>query len=194
MTDITTLDFSNNSDGMVSLQDKPTPKGPPAPGVPADSQSNYNNQRENLSENNIDKEQMMELSTPLNEVMEIQPEPPMMQQQPMMPQQQPSFQQQFAPPMMDSSMGGGAAPQEQQAQPQAAKAANPGNLTDEQMDAIVVGLVAAVAFSPQLKEKMMDMVPSLFNEAGVRTMGGTVATGLVAAGLFLILKKFLIKN
>ena len=178
---------------MVSLQDKPTPKGPPEPGVPADSQSNYNNQRDNLSENNIDKEQMMELSTPLNEVMEIQPDM-QQQQQPMMPQQQPSFQQQFAPPMMDSSMGGGAPPQEQQVQPQAAKAANPGNLTDEQLDALVVGVVAAVAFSPQLKEKMMDMVPSLFNEAGVRTMGGTVATGLVAGGLYLLLKKFLIKN
>jgi hypothetical protein len=62
------------------------------------------------------------------------------------------------------------------------------------MDALVVGMVAAVAFSPQLKDKMMDMVPSLFNEAGVRTVGGTVATGLVAAGLFLLLKKFIFKN
>jgi hypothetical protein len=190
MTDITTLDFSNNSDGMVSLQDKPTAP-PPESGKTSDSQSTYNDQRENLAENNIDKEQMMELSTPLNEVMEIQPDM-QQQQQPMMQQQQPSFQQQFAPPMMDAM---GAAPSQEQPQPQApAKAPNPGNLTDEQMDALVVGMVAAVAFSPQLKEKMMDMVPSLFNEAGVRTMGGTVATGLVAGGLFLILKKFVFKN
>ena len=192
MTDITTLDFSNNSDGMVALQDKPTAP-PPEPGGASDSQSTYNSQRENLAENNVDKEQMMELSTPLNEVMEIQQESPMMQQ-PMMQQQQqqPSFQQQFAPPMMDSM--GAAPPQGQPQQQGPVKGPNPGNLTDEQMDALVVGMVAAVAFSPQLKEKMMDMVPSLFNEAGVRTVGGTVATGLVAAGLFLILKKFVFKN
>jgi len=171
---------------MVSLQDKPVAP-PPAPGTQMDSQVNYNDQRKNLAENNVDKEQMMELSTPLNEVMELGPDP--MQQQQAMPQQ-PSFQQQFAPPMIDNM---GAAPAAAQA-PQPAASSNPGNLTDEQMDALLVGLVGVVAFSPQMQEKMLELVPSFFNEAGVRTIGGTAVTGLVAAGLFLAMKKFVFKK
>ena len=99
-------------------------------------------------------------------------------------------QQQMFPAGPDPNMFQQEPPQQQEA-PQAPKKANIGNLTDEQLDALLVGLAAAVAFSPQLQEKMVQFVPSLFNEAGVRTMGGTVATGVIAGGLFLLAKRVL---
>ena len=91
MTSIETMDFTSGSkNNMVSLENNPTPPVP-TPGIKKDTQKNYDEQRENVQENNIDKEQMMELSTPLNEVMEMQTDPnqmQMMQQQSVQPQQQ----------------------------------------------------------------------------------------------------------
>ena len=135
---------------------------------------------------------MMELATPLNEVMDM-PQPPSQQQ--VMPHPQmggvgPQTQEQLInQPFVESPMGGSP----QQAQAVVAKQ-NPGNLTDEQFDALLVGVTAAIAFSPQVQEKMIEYIPSLFNKAGVRTIGGTVATGAVAAGVFLIIKRFVLKN
>jgi hypothetical protein len=195
MTSIETLDFTSGTNkNMVSLDNNPTAP-PPQPGHQKDTQANYEEQRENVQENNIDKEQMMELSTPLNEVMEMQTDPnqmQMMQQQSVQPQQQmfPAgpdpgmFQQQ---PQQQDDDGG-----EQQARrPKKSKSKNIGNLTDEQMDALLVGVAAGIAFSPQLQEKLVQFVPSFFNEAGVRTLGGTVATGVMAGGLFLLAKRLL---
>ena len=192
MTSIETLDFSSGGNSnMVSLEN-PENKNPtapvPQPGHKDNANSGYDMQREKTQDNNIDKEQMMELSTPLNEVMDIQADPMQQQAQMQMMQQQP--QQQMFPAGPDPSMYQ-QEPQQQQETPQAPKKANIGNLTDEQLDALLVGLAAAVAFSPQLQEKMVQFIPSLFNEAGVRTMGGTVATGVIAGGLFLLAKRVL---
>ena len=192
MTSIETLDFSSGGNSnMVSLEN-PENKNPtapvPQPGHKDNANSGYDMQREKTQDNNIDKEQMMELSTPLNEVMDIQADPMQQQVQMQMMQQQP--QQQMFPAGPDPSMYQ-QEPQQQQETPQAPKKANIGNLTDEQLDALLVGLAAAVAFSPQLQEKMVQFIPSLFNEAGVRTMGGTVATGVIAGGLFLLAKRVL---
>ena len=194
MTSIETLDFtSSGNSNMVSIEN-PENKNPvapvPQPGHKDNANSGYDMQREKTQDNNIDKEQMMELSTPLNEVMDIQSDPMQQQAQMQMMQQQSIHpQQQMFPAGPDPSMYQ-QEPQEQEA-PQAPKKANIGNLTDEQLDALLVGLAAAVAFSPQLQEKMVQFVPSLFNEAGVRTMGGTVATGVIAGGLFLLAKRVL---
>mgnify|MGYP006178977431 CR=1 FL=1 len=189
MTSIETLDFTSGTNkNMVSLDNNPTAP-PPQPGHQKDTQANYEEQREKMQENNIDKEQMMELSTPLNEVMDMQTDPnqmQMMQQQSVQPQQQ-TFPAGPDPGMFQQQ------PQQQESggdqQVAVAKSKNMGNLSDEQMDALLVGVAATIAFSPQLQEKLVQFIPSLFNEAGVRTIGGTVATGLVAGGLFLIAKR-----
>tara|TARA_R110002074_G_scaffold105920_1_gene228755 strand:+ start:596 stop:1174 length:579 start_codon:yes stop_codon:yes gene_type:complete len=192
MTSIETLDF-NQSDSMVAIDntknDKPQAPMPEAAREVAPN--TYNDQREKLSNNNVDKEQMMELATPLSEVMEM-PQPPTQQQ--VMPNPQmmggPQTQEQLMnQPFIESPMGGA---QQQQQQVVPVKQ-NPGNLTDEQMDALLVGITAAIAFSPQTQERLVQYVPSFFNEAGVRTIGGTVATGAIAAGIFLMIKKFIIK-
>lgn len=177
-TKLETLDFSQGASDMVAL-DKPMPPMPEVPREPANT--NYNEQRENLQNNNIDKEQMMELSTPLNEIMDVP-----MDQPPQMPQ--PQQMMAAAPQEMASPMP---TQQQQQQQP---RSQNPGGLSNEQMDALVVAAAAAVAFSPQVKERMVQYVPSLFTEGGSRTLGGTVATGLVAAGVFYGVKKFVLKN
>ena len=176
-TPLETLDFNNSDNSMVAL-DKPMA---PMPAVDKEPRENiYDGQRQNLEKNNIDKEQMMDLSTPLNEVMDV---PQQQEQMSMQPQHMMAPQ----PEMM--------APQPM-AQPQVKQAAsqNPGGLTDEQMDALLVAGAAVVAFSPQLKERMMQYAPTMFTDGGSRTLGGTVATGLVAAGLFYGVKKFVLKN
>ena len=191
MTSIETLDF-NQSDSMVAIDDKKhdNPQAP-IPDVSREIPPNtYNDQREKLANNNIDKEQMMELATPLTEVMDM-PQPPTQQQ--VMPNHQmmggPQTQEQLMnQPFIESPMGG--AQQQQVAPPKQ----NPGNLTDEQLDALLVGMTAAFAFSPQAQEKLVQYVPSFFNETGVRTLGGTVATGAIAAGMFLIVKRFILKS
>ena len=174
-TKLETLDFSQGASDMVAL-DKPVAPMPEIVRKP--ESANYNEQRENLEKNNIDKEQMMELSTPLNEVMDAP-----MEQYPPMPQ--PQQMMAAAPQEMASPM-----PTQQQQAPRQ----NPGGLSNEQMDALLVAAAAAVAFSPQVKDRMVQYVPSLFTEGGSRTLGGTVATGLVAAGLFYGVKKFVLKN
>ena len=187
---IETLNLSAN-DGMVDISKKDKPSmPPPEPGFKEPPNSEYDNQRANMEKNNVDKEQMMELSTPLNEVMDMPApgQPPAMQApMPDMMMQQPQMMQQ---PAMDQSM---MMPQQQPQQP-VVTAANPGGLTDEQMDALLVAVAAAVAFSPQLKDKMMQFMPTLFNEAGARTLGGVAVTAIVAGGMFFGVKKFVLKR
>ena len=185
-TRIETLDF-NQSEGMVNIQDEKNKPPAPIPEISREPPPNtYSDQREKLSKNNIDKEQMMELATPLTEIMDM-PAPPTQQQ--VMPAMGPQTQDQFInDPFVE-------APPQQQAQGQVvAKKQNIGNLTDEQLDAILVGITAAIAFSPQVQEKLVQYIPTLFNEAGVRTVGGTVVTAAVAGCIFLIIKKFVLKN
>jgi hypothetical protein len=145
--------------------------------------STYDSQRENLAknltENNIDKEQMMELATPLDEVMDAPG-----QGQQMMAPPQPTMMAPQAPMM--------AQPEPQQAAPR--KSQNPGGLTNDQMDALLVAAAAVIAFSPQVKDQIGKYAPQLFDEQGARTLAGTVATGLVAAGAFYGVKKFVLNK
>ena len=123
----------------------------------------------------------MDFSTPLDEVMdtnEVQAQsqmPPHMLPQPgvMMPQQA---------NMMP--------PQQQQPAPQNNKQ-NPMNLTDEQMDALLVGAIAVMVFSKPIQEKLASLVPTSFSESGTRTTTGIVITGIIAAGGFYFGKRFI---
>jgi hypothetical protein len=160
-TDVRTLNLSDNDDGMV----------------PITTSFVQNNQPEkNVSEN---KEMTMD-STAIADIMgqpEMPLEPPMMESDPRV--QQPVVMQQ---PMMM---------QPQQPQQQAApQTKNPFNLTDEQMQAVIVAACTAAAISKPVQEKLANYVPQFLNEQGHRSMVGLAATGAVAAGIFYVLKRY----
>jgi|SRR5210317_548357 len=159
-TDVRTLNLSDNDDGMV----------------PITTSFVQNNQPEkNVSQN---KEMTMD-STAIADIMgqpEMPLEPPMMESDPRV--QQPVVMQQ---PMMMQPQ------QQQQAAPQTK---NPFNLTDEQMQAVIVAACTAAAISKPVQEKLANYVPQFLNEQGHRSMVGLAATGAVAAGIFYVLKRY----
>lgn len=160
-TEVRTLNLSENDDGMVPLT----------------TSFVQNNQPEkNVSQN---KEMTMD-STAIADIMgqpEMPLDPPMMESDPRV--QQPVVMQQ---PMVV---------QQQQPQQQAAvQTKNPFNLTDEQMQAVVVAACTAAAISKPVQEKLANYVPQFLNEQGHRSMVGLAATGAVAAGIFYVLKKY----
>ena len=161
-TDVRTLNLSENDDGMV----------------PITTSFVQNNQPEkNVSQN---KEMTMD-STAIADIMgqpEMPLDPPMMESDPRV--QQPVVMQQ---PMVVQQQQ----PQQQQA---AAQTKNPFNLTDEQMQAVVVAACTAAAISKPVQEKLANYVPQFLNEQGHRSMVGLAATGAVAAGIFYVLKKY----
>lgn len=159
-TEVRTLNLSENDDGMVPLT----------------TSFVQNNQPEkNVSQN---KEMTMD-STAIADIMgqpEMPLEPPMMESDPRV--QQPVVMQQ---PM---------AVQQQPQQQAAVQTKNPFNLTDEQMQAVVVAACTAAAISKPVQEKLANYVPQFLNEQGHRSMVGLAATGAVAAGIFYVLKKY----
>ena len=160
-TDVRTLNLSENDDGMVPLT----------------TSFVQNNQPEkNVSQN---KEMTMD-STAIADIMgqpEMPLEPPMMESDPRV--QQPVVMQQ---PMVVQ--------QQQQQQQAAPQTKNPFNLTDEQMQAVVVAACTAAAISKPVQEKLANYVPQFLNEQGHRSMVGLAATGAVAAGIFYVLKRY----
>jgi len=66
----------------------------------------------------------------------------------------------------------------------------PLNLTEEQMDALISGVAAIIAFSSTAQDKLANIVPSAFDEAGSRTTMGIIITGIIAAIAYYIIKKF----
>lgn len=159
-TDVRTLNLSDNDDGMVPLT----------------TSFVQNNQPEkNVSQN---KEMTMD-STAIADIMgqpEMPLEPPMMESDPRV--QQPVVMQQ---PMVV---------QQQQPQQATAQTKNPFNLSDEQMQAVVVAACTAAAISKPVQEKLANYVPQFLNEQGHRSMVGLAATGAVAAAIFYVLKKY----
>ena len=119
---------------------------------------------------NVPLEQSTMDSTPISDIMTPQETAPMMlpQQQMMAPPQQPVYI--TAPP------------------------ANPMNLTDEQMTALIVGLSSIVAFSGPVQDKLSTSVPKFMSDNGVRSSSGLVVTGLVTALIFYGVKRFIINK
>ena len=70
----------------------------------------------------------------------------------------------------------------------------PFNLTEEQMDALVAGAAAILAFSSTAQEKLGSIVPTAFDEGGARTTVGIIITGIIAAIAYYIIKKFAISK
>tara|TARA_R110001592_G_scaffold249763_1_gene512255 strand:- start:9941 stop:10462 length:522 start_codon:yes stop_codon:yes gene_type:complete len=171
--DTETMNLSDSGDGMVPLNfEAPT------------NQMTPETVQNKAPEKNINKEHIKMDSTPLTDIMTSQevietqqpmmapPQTTMMAQQPMMmaPQQQAPAQAQ---------------------QPLPSK--NPFNLTDEQIQALVVAVCAAIAFSDPVQMKLGSTIPQFLAESGNRSMVGLLVSGLVAAILFYFGQRFAMK-
>lgn len=94
---------------------------------------------------------------------------------------------QVAPDWDTTSMSAAMPPQQmpsmvpQQAQQAPPKKSNPMNLTDEQMEALIAGLVCVVVTSKPVQEKLSSIVPQM---AEGDNMTGMLVMGLTAAAFF----------
>jgi len=181
MDNVQTMDLNETGASMMVPLTQTAPPPPADAAVPPEKNLEYNSK----------PPQTMD-STPIADIMsmnEVQPggEDPraaMMASQ----QQQPQMMMAQPPQMMMPVAA--AAP----AQPLAAVSKYPMNLTDEQVEALFVGLVAAIAFSKPLQEKMATMIPKFVTENGTRSMTGLAVTGAVAAGLFYFGRRAVLKR
>ena len=165
-TDVRTMNLSDNGDGMVSLNNNQgtsfVPKIPP---------------EKNVSEN----KQTMD-STSISDIMgqaEEPLEPPMMGTDPRMAQMH------MQAPMMMAQQ-----PVAQKTAEKPAESKNPFNLTDDQFQALIVAVCAAVAISKPVQEKLANFVPSFLNDQGHRSAIGLASTGMVAAVAFYLARKY----
>ena len=162
---VETLDLNSNDETMTPIENMLQP--PPANPEP---------------EKNINKEVNMD-STPISDLMgqqEVFEQPPqMMSSTPMMPTQ--------------AVMAPAPAPAPAQA-PAPAVSKYPGNLTEEQIEALVVAASAVLAFSKPVQERVAGMVPNFLDAEGSRSMVGMVVTGLIAAIIFYFARRMVVKN
>jgi hypothetical protein len=168
-TEIRTMNLSDNGDGMVSLNDNQGTSF--VPNIPPEK---------NVSEN----KQTMD-STSISDIMgqaEEPLEPPMMSADPRMTQMHMQ-----APMMMAQQQQQPVAPQTIEKQ---SESKNPFNLTDDQFQALIVGVCAAAAISKPVQEKLANFVPSFLNDQGHRSAIGLASTGMVAAVAFYIVRKY----
>lgn len=161
MSDATPLNLNESSEGMTFLQ-----KQPEAPQknteysaeIPKEEKKNNNSNNQNTQ---MDSTPLADI-LPSNDIMEPPQDPRMVQQSPMpIPQIQ-----------------------QQQPQPQPQQKQNPLNLTDEQMEALFVGVCAVIAFSKPVQDKLANFVPQFVGDDGARSATGLAVTGLVAALVF----------
>ena len=126
-------------------------------------------------EKNIMKEQITMDSTPIADIMG----PDMME----LPQDPRMIPQVYAP-----------APSAQKQAASATASKNPMNLTDEQMQALVAGVCAVLAFSRPVQEKLASAIPQVLGDGGSVSSVGLILTGLIAALLFYFGKRFVINK
>ena len=165
-TDVRTMNLSDNGDGMVSLNNNQGTSF--VPNIPSEK---------NVSEN----KQTMD-STSISDIMgqaEEPLEPPMMGTDPRMAQMH------MQAPMMMAQQ-----PVGQQTTEKKSESKNPFNLTDDQFQALIVAVCAAVAISKPVQEKLANFVPSFLNDQGNRSAIGLASTGMVAAIAFYLARKY----
>lgn len=109
------------------------------------------------------EEEMAEFSTPISELMQQDPDPQTVQREPPV----------VVSPMLKSQK----------------PAKKKGSLSPEQMDAVIAGIAAVIAFSKPIQEKLVQMVPG-----ASQGLTGTLLTALLAAVIFFFGKKFLAKR
>ena len=167
-TDVRTMNLSDNGDGMVSLNDNQGTSF--VPNIPPEK---------NVSEN----KQTMD-STSISDIMgqaEEPLEPPMMGTDPRMKQMH------MQAPLMIAQQQ---QPVAQKTTEKKSESKNPFNLTDDQFQALIVAVCAAVAISKPVQEKLANFVPSFLNDQGNRSAIGLASTGMVAAIAFYLARKY----
>lgn len=112
------------------------------------------------------EDEMAEFSTPISELMQQEPDPQTIQREP--------------PVVVSPMLKTGA---------QKAASKKKGSLSPEQMDAVVAGIAAVIAFSKPVQEKLVQMVPG-----ASQGLTGTLLTALLAAVIFFFGKKFMAKR
>lgn len=162
MSDVRTLNLSDAEDGMVPLNNNPS------------TSFVSQNQEKNVGEH---KDTSMD-STPISDIMghhhaQETLEPPMMAMDPRMMQQHPTS---AVTVPVDKTVNG--------------EKKNPMNLTDDQFQALIVAACTAAAISKPVQEKLASAVPQFLNAQGNRSMVGLASTGLVAAVLFYVARKY----
>ena len=80
------------------------------------------------------------------------------------------------------------------AQKPAVQSKNPLNLTDDQMEALLAGVAALLAFSGIAQEKLASIVPKFLDEAGKQSMVGMIVTALLAAIIFYFGRRFVVRD
>lgn len=147
-----------------------------------------------LKNNNVKEQEIPPKmdSTPIAEIMMPQQPPAQshMPPGPAMGGQEPPidpamFMQAMQPPMPEAPRAPAA--------PVPAKK-NPMNLTDEQMEALLVGAIAVIAFSKPVQDKLRTSVPQFVNEMGNLSLAGMAGSGLVAAIMFYFGRNMLKQN
>ena len=165
-TDVRTMNLSDNGDGMVSLNNNQGTSFVP-----------------NISpEKNVSENKQTMDSTSISDIMgqaEEPLEPPMMGTDPRMAQMH------MQAPMMMAQQ-----PVAQKTAEKLAESKNPFNLTDDQFQALIVAVCAAVAISKPVQEKLANFVPSFLNDQGNRSAIGLASTGMVAAIAFYLARKY----
>lgn len=143
--------------------------------VPLDVRAQSKQEEKNVP---LNKETMD--STPIADIMmEPSPQDPRMAEVP-----------QFAHPQVQAQ----AAQMQMQMPAQAMHSKNPMNLTDEQLEALFVGVVAMIAFSKPIQEKLASIIPQFIGEDGARSGAGLAITGAVAAGIYFFGRRFVMRN
>ena len=101
---------------------------------------------------------------------------------------QPSYVQQQMPQPQGQGFG------QQQQQKPAAQSKNPMNLTDEQVEALLAGVVALVVSSGFTQGRLSTMIPKFLDETGKQSTIGMLITALLAALLFYFGRRFVVKD
>lgn len=153
------MDF-NGTNSMIQPITTPPPPLPPPPQVP--------------EEKKVDESQMMEFSSSVDDLMGGGGGPSMIPSQDV-----------YTNPT-NGRVAALSLPNEPSA-PKRKSNQNPFNLTDEQFNALLAGIVSVLIFSNTVQTKLANMVP---NFAGIN---GSIASVLLAAVLFYFANRF-IKN
>jgi len=163
------MNLNDDGGGMVSFQPSPPPQQQPP-------------MQKKTHEKNIVKQHIAMDSSPISDVMDGGPDM-MMQQDPRM-QNMPMMMPQA--PMVQTANSTSTSVDK--------KTNNPFNLTDQQMQAIIAGVCAIIAFSKPVQDKMASTIPQFLAESGSRSNVGLLVTGLIASLIFYFIQKFLNKR
>ena len=183
MTDVMTMNLSDTGDsGMVSLNNNQSSNFV----EPPDNMQFQDRPQNIASEKNMSENKQTMDSTPISDIMgqpEQPLEPPMMAMDPRM------VQAQAQAPMMALQQQPQTVTHTEKENKTSSK--NPFDLTDDQMQALLVAACTAVAISKPVQEKLATTVPRFLNDSGARTMVGLGSTGLVAAVVFYFVRRYI---